>query len=85
MGCVHCRGRGCRICGHSGWLEVLGSGMIHPNVLAACKIDPQRWQGFAFGLGVERFAMIRYQIPDIRLFYESDQRFLDQLRDPLPA
>jgi len=85
MGCVPCRGRGCRICGHSGWLEVLGSGMIHPNVLAACKIDPQRWQGFAFGLGVERFAMIRYQIPDIRLFYESDQRFLDQLRDPLPA
>ncbi|XP_060084884.1 phenylalanine--tRNA ligase alpha subunit-like [Ylistrum balloti] len=67
----------------NGWLEVLGCGMIHPNVLRAVDIDPNVYQGFAFGLGVERFAMLRYGIPDIRLFYESDVRFLRQLQDPL--
>lgn len=82
MGCVHCGGEGCRICSGSGWIEVLGSGMIHPNVLRAVDIDPGRWQGFAFGLGVERFAMIRYGIPDIRLFYESDWSFLTTLGEP---
>lgn len=63
------------------WLEVLGCGMIHPNVLMAAGIDPERWQGFAFGLGVERFAMLRYGVPDIRLFYESDLNFLDSLAE----
>lgn len=83
MGCVQCGGRGCRVCKGTGWLEVLGAGMVHPNVLKAGGIDPERWQGFAFGLGIERIAMLRYGVPDIRLFYESDLRFLRQLREPV--
>lgn len=83
MGCVQCGGRGCRVCKGTGWLEVLGAGMVHPNVLKAGGIDPERWQGFAFGLGIERFAMLRYGVPDIRLFYESDLRFLRPLREPV--
>ena len=83
MGCVQCGGQGCRVCKHTGWLEVLGAGMVHPNVLRAGGIDPEVWQGFAFGLGIERFAMLRYGVPDIRLFYESDLRFLRPLREPV--
>lgn len=78
IACVKCEGKGCRICGHSGWLEVLGCGMVHPNVLKAVNIDPEVYTGFAFGLGVERLAMLRYQITDLRMFFENDIRFLQQ-------
>lgn len=76
--CVNCGGDGCRVCSHSGWLEVLGCGMIHPNVLKSVDIDPDKYQGFAFGLGVERLAMLRYGVNDLRLFFENDKRFLEQ-------
>lgn len=78
IGCVMCDGKGCRVCGHSGWLEVMGCGMIHPRVFESVKIDPERYTGFAFGLGVERLAMLRYGINDLRLFFENDMRFLEQ-------
>ena len=83
IGCVFCAGdaqarASCRVCKGSGWLEVLGSGMIHPEVLGHCGIDSERYTGFAFGLGVERVAMLRYGIPDIRLLFENDPRFLAQ-------
>ncbi len=76
--CVHCRGKGCRVCKQTGWLEVLGCGMIHPNVLEFVGIDNETYTGFAFGLGVERLAMLRYSVPDLRLFFENDLRFLRQ-------
>lgn len=76
--CVHCKGKGCRVCKQTGWLEVLGCGMIHPNVLNAVGIDNEVYTGFAFGLGVERLAMLRYSVPDLRLFFENDLRFLRQ-------
>lgn len=76
--CVKCDGKGCRICKNTGWLEVLGCGMVHPQVLKNCGIDPNEYQGFAFGLGVERFAMLKYEIADLRWFYENDIRFLRQ-------
>lgn len=79
MGCVLCQSKGCRICKGTGWLEVLGSGMIHPNVLRAVGIDSERWSGFAFGLGVERLVMLKYGVPDLRLFYENDVRFLRRI------
>lgn len=78
--CVHCHGAGCRVCGHTGWLEVMGSGMVHPAVLDSCQIDQSKFSGFAFGLGVERLAMLRYGVPDLRLFFENDMRFLEQFR-----
>ncbi len=78
VSCVMCGGEGCRVCGHSGWLEVMGCGMIHPKVFEAVKIDAERYTGFAFGLGVERLAMLRYGIGDLRLFFENDLRFLEQ-------
>ena len=78
MSCVGCGGKGCRICGQSGWLEVMGSGMVHPRVLEMSGIDPERYHGFAFGLGVERLAMLRYQVGDLRLYFENDVRFLRQ-------
>ena len=78
MSCVGCGGKGCRICGHSGWLEVMGSGMVHPRVLEMSGVDPERYHGFAFGLGVERLAMLRYQVGDLRLYFENDMRFLRQ-------
>ena len=78
--CILCEGKGCRTCGHSGWLEILGAGMVHPNVLKACGIDTTTYQGFAFGMGVERMAMLKYAIQDIRLFYQSDMRFLSQFK-----
>jgi phenylalanyl-tRNA synthetase alpha chain len=78
--CVMCHGDGCRVCGQSGWLEVLGCGMVHPNVFANVGIDNETYTGFAFGLGVERLAMLRYGVNDLRLFFENDLRFLAQFR-----
>jgi len=78
IGCVICGGKGCRVCKGTGWLEVLGAGMVHPKVLENCGIDVQKYQGFAFGLGVDRFAMLKYGIDNIKLFYENDVRFLKQ-------
>ncbi|GAB4393743.1 MAG: phenylalanine--tRNA ligase subunit alpha [Gammaproteobacteria bacterium] len=78
IACVHCLGQGCRVCSHTGWLEVLGCGMVHPNVLAAVDIDHEVYSGFAFGLGVDRLAMLRYGITDLRLMFENDIRFLQQ-------
>jgi len=79
IGCVFCKGAGCRICKGSGWLEVLGSGMIHPHVLKAVGIDAGEFSGFAFGLGVERLVMLKQGIPDLRLFFENDVRFLRRM------
>ena len=76
--CFVCEGEGCRICKGSGWIEVLGCGMVHPQVLRNCGIDPEEYSGFAFGFGVDRMVMLKYGIDDIRLLYESDMRFLDQ-------
>jgi phenylalanyl-tRNA synthetase alpha chain len=76
--CVMCRGKGCRVCGNSGWLEILGSGMVHPQVFKNVGYDPEQVTGFAFGLGIERIAMLKFGIHDIRLFYENDCRFLMQ-------
>ena len=78
IGCVICRGDGCRVCKQTGWLEILGAGMIDPEVLKMVDYDPEEFSGFAFGLGIERIAMLRYGIDDIRLFYENDLRFLNQ-------
>jgi len=78
ISCVLCDGQGCRVCKHSGWLEVAGCGMVHPNVFRACGIDAERYSGFAFGFGIERLAMLHYGVPDLRLFYENDLRFLAQ-------
>ncbi len=79
IGCVFCNHKGCRICKGSGWIEVLGSGMIHPNVLKAVGIDSTVYSGFAFGLGVERLVMLKHGIPDLRLFFENDVRFLRRM------
>jgi phenylalanyl-tRNA synthetase alpha chain len=76
--CVFCHGAGCRVCKQTGWLEILGCGMIHPNVLAAAGIDSEQWQGYAFGMGIERLAMLRYGVDDLRLFFENDLQFLKQ-------
>jgi phenylalanyl-tRNA synthetase alpha chain len=76
--CVNCGGQGCRVCSYSGWLEVLGCGMVHPQVFKHVHIDSERYLGFAFGLGVERLAMLRYGVNDLRLFFENDLRFLRQ-------
>ena len=76
--CVMCKGKGCRVCSHTGWLEILGCGMIHPRVFEHVKIDNEKYTGFAFGLGVERMAMLRYGVNDLRLFFENDLRFLQQ-------
>ena len=78
MSCVFCDGAGCRVCKHTGWLEIAGCGMVHPNVFAAAGVDFERWTGYAFGMGIERLAMLRYGVDDLRLFYESDLRFLRQ-------
>jgi phenylalanyl-tRNA synthetase alpha chain len=76
--CFMCSGKGCRLCGNTGWIEILGAGMIHPEVLRGCGIDPDEYSGFAFGMGVERIPILRYGIDDIRLFYANDLRFLKQ-------
>ncbi|MDO9189228.1 MAG: phenylalanine--tRNA ligase subunit alpha [Sulfurimicrobium sp.] len=78
IGCVICGGDGCRVCSGTGWLEVLGCGMVHPNVLGHVDIDSEKYIGFAFGLGVERLAMLRYGVNDLRLFFENDLKFLKQ-------
>lgn len=76
--CVMCAGKGCRVCSNTGWLEVLGCGMVHPKVFSHVDVDPEKYTGFAFGMGVERLAMLRYRINDLRLFFENDIRFLQQ-------
>ncbi|TVQ98756.1 MAG: phenylalanine--tRNA ligase subunit alpha [Deltaproteobacteria bacterium] len=76
VGCVFCDGAGCRVCGQTGWIEILGAGMVHPAVFESVGLDPEEWTGFAFGMGIERIAMLRYGVQDIRLFYENDLRFL---------
>ncbi|MFZ5774410.1 MAG: phenylalanine--tRNA ligase subunit alpha [Thermodesulfobacteriota bacterium] len=78
IACVICRGKGCRVCKQTGWLEILGSGMIDPEVFRKVGYDPEEYSGFAFGLGIERIAMLKYGITDIRMFYENDLRFLSQ-------
>ena len=80
MSCVFCEGRGCRVCKFTGWLEISGCGMVHPNVLRASGVDPERYTGYAFGAGIDRLAMLRYGVNDLRLFFESDLRFLRQFR-----
>lgn len=78
ISCMLCKGAGCNVCKKTGWLEILGSGMVHPNVLLTCGIDPNKYTGFAFGMGIERPALLKYGINDIRLFSENDVRFLKQ-------
>jgi phenylalanyl-tRNA synthetase alpha chain len=78
MSCVFCNGAGCRICKHTGWLEICGCGMVHPNVLKASGVDPERFTGYAFGAGIDRLAMLRYGVNDMRLFFDNDLRFLEQ-------
>ena len=78
ISCNICKGKGCNICKYSGWVEIAGSGMVDPNVLENCGIDSEKYTGFAFGMGIERIAMLKYQINDLRLFTENDIRFLKQ-------
>jgi len=78
MSCVFCEGKGCRVCKHTGWLEISGCGMVHPNVLTASGVDAERYTGYAFGAGIDRLAMLRYGVNDLRLFFENDLRFLRQ-------
>ena len=78
VSCVMCGGEGCRVCKGTGWIEILGCGMVHPRVLEMSGIDPNEYSGFAFGMGLERITMLRYGIKDLRLFYENDVRFLKQ-------
>ena len=80
MECVMCSGKGCRVCSHTGWLEVMGCGMVHPKVFKESGVDAEKYSGFAFGMGVERLAMLRYGVNDLRLFFENDLRFLQQFR-----
>jgi len=80
IGCVICKGKGCRVCSGTGWLEILGAGMVHPEVFRAVNYDASVWQGFAFGLGIERIAMIKYRIDDIRLFYDNHFHFLGSFK-----
>lgn len=79
ISCIICAGKGCRTCSYTGWLEILGAGMVHPNVLKAVNYDPEKYTGFAFGMGVERITMLKFGINDIRLLYENDIRFLRQI------
>ena len=80
MQCVKCGGKGCGVCGQTGWLEVLGCGMVHPNVFRHVGVDNEKYTGLAFGMGVERLTMLRYGVDDLRLFFENDLRFLQQFR-----
>ncbi len=80
VSCFKCGGKGCKVCKGSGWIEILGCGMVHPNVLKIGGIDTEKYTGFAFGIGVERIAMLKYEVDDIRLFYENDERFLKQFK-----
>jgi phenylalanyl-tRNA synthetase alpha chain len=81
ISCVMCGGTGCRVCSHTGWLEILGAGMVNPRVLEMSGYDPQQVSGFAFGMGVERIAMLKYGIGDLRLFFDNDLRFLGQFHE----
>lgn len=83
VSCTICGGKGCNVCKYTGWLEVLGCGMVHPNVLEACGIDSRKYTGFAFGMGIERATMLKYQVNDLRLYFENDLRFLDQFKTVL--
>ena len=78
ISCNLCGGKGCSFCKHTGWVEILGCGMVHPKVLRMCNIDPEEYTGFAFGVGLERIALLKYEIDDLRLLYENDIRFLKQ-------
>lgn len=80
VSCFKCGGSGCRVCKGSGWIEILGAGMVHPNVLKEGNVDTEVYSGFAFGMGVERIAMLKYEVDDIRLFFENDMRFIEQFR-----
>lgn len=80
VSCFKCGGSGCRVCKGSGWIEILGCGMVHPNVLSVGNVDTEKYTGFAFGMGVERIAMLKYEVDDIRLFYENDMRFIQQFK-----
>jgi phenylalanyl-tRNA synthetase alpha chain len=80
VSCKICGGKGCNVCKYTGWLEILGCGMVHPNVLEACNIDSEKYTGFAFGMGIERLAMLKYQVNDLRLYFENDLRFLNQFK-----
>ncbi len=83
VSCVLCGGKGCPVCKHTGWLEIMGCGMVDPNVLESCGIDPKKYTGFAFGMGIERSAMLKYGVKDLRLFFENDVRFLGQFDSAL--
>jgi phenylalanyl-tRNA synthetase alpha chain len=78
--CLICGGEGCPVCKHTGWVEIMGCGMVHPNVLDNCKIDSNKYTGFAFGMGIERIAMLKFRVNDLRLFFENDMRFLSQFK-----
>lgn len=80
VSCIICGGKGCNVCKYTGWLEIMGCGMVDPNVLENCGIDSKKYSGFAFGMGVERIAMLKYRIKDLRLYYENDVRFLEQFK-----
>ena len=80
ISCLICHGKGCNVCKHSGWVEIAGSGMVHPNVLCHVNIDPEEFTGFAFGMGIERITMLRYGVNDLRLYSENDVRFLRQFK-----
>jgi phenylalanyl-tRNA synthetase alpha chain len=80
VSCFKCGGAGCRFCKGSGWIEILGCGMVHPNVLKVGHVDTEKYTGFAFGMGVERIALLKYEIDDIRLLYENDMRFIQQFK-----
>ena len=83
VSCKICGGKGCNVCKYTGWLEILGCGMVHPNVLESSNIDSQKYTGFAFGMGIERLAMLKYQVNDLRLYFENDIRFLNQFKSSL--
>lgn len=83
VSCTICGGKGCNVCKHTGWLEIMGCGMVDPNVLEACGIDSKKYSGYAFGMGLERIAMLKYEIKDLRLYFENDVRFLDQFKSSL--
>jgi len=83
MSCNICGGKGCNICKYTGWVEILGCGMVDPNVLESCGIDSNKYTGFAFGMGIERITMLKYQVNDLRLFFENDVRFLDQFKSTI--
>ena len=83
ISCNICGGKGCNICKYTGWVEILGCGMVDPNVLEACNIDSKKYTGFAFGMGIERITMLKYQINDLRLFFENDTRFLEQFKSSI--